>query len=235
MPQALIFDVFGTLVDWRNGVAREAAPFLRRYAPQADAHAFADAWRQRYAPAMSEVREGRRPFVILDTLHRENLLALLPDFGIDPGSLPSSELDDLNLAWHRLDPWPDTVAGLTRLKTRFIIAPHSNGNIRLMIDLAKWAGLPWDAILGAELVRSYKPNRETYLGAVVALDLPAAEVCMVAAHNYDLAAARACGLSTAFVPRPLEYGPGQTTDLAPAGQWDFIAPDIGALASQLGA
>jgi 2-haloacid dehalogenase len=234
MPQALIFDVFGTLVDWRNGVAREAAAFLHSHAPEADPHAFADAWRRRYAPAMAEVREGRRPFVRLDTLHRENLAVILPDFGIDPARVAAAELDELTLAWHRLDPWPDTVAGLTRLKTRFIIAPHSNGNIRLMIDIAKRAGLPWDAILGAELVRSYKPNRETYLGAVDTLGLAPGEVCMVAAHNYDLVAARACGLATAFVPRPQEHGPGQTTDLVPAEAWDFIAPDIGALASHLG-
>jgi 2-haloacid dehalogenase len=234
MPQALIFDVFGTLVDWRNGVAREAAPFLRRYAPAADPHAFADAWRKRYAPAMAEVREGKRHFVRLDTLHRENLEAILPDFGIDASKVTEAELDELNMAWHRLDPWPDTVPGLARLKTQFIIAPHSNGNIRLMIDIARRTGLAWDAILGAELVRSYKPNPETYMGAVETLGLPAAEVCMVAAHNYDLAAARACGLATAFVPRPHEHGPGQTTDLAPAAAWDFIAPGLGALASRLG-
>ena len=171
--QALVFDVFGTVVDWRSGVARESAAFLARYAPGADPAAFADAWRRRYQPAMEEIRSGRRPFARLDVLHRENLEALLPEFGIDPASVPPSELDALNLAWHRLDPWPDSVPGLTRLKRRFIIAPLSNGNIRLMLDMAKRAGLPWDAILGAELAQAYKPSPEAYLRTAEALMLRA--------------------------------------------------------------
>jgi len=233
--QALLFDVFGTVVDWRSCVAREAAPFLSRYGASADPHAFADAWRRRYAPAMEEVRAGRRGYVRLDVLHRENLLAILPDFGIDPAGVPETEIDSLNHAWHRLDPWPDSVAGLTRLKQRFIIAPLSNGNIRLMIDIAKRAGLPWDAILGAELVQTYKPRPEAYLGTADILGLPPSAICMVAAHNSDLAAARACGLRTAFIPRPTEHGPGQTTDFVPADAWDFVADDITVLADQLGA
>jgi 2-haloacid dehalogenase len=233
--QALLFDVFGTVVDWRSGVAREAAPFLERHIAGADPHAFADAWRRRYAPAMEEVRAGRRDYVRLDVLHRENLLAILPDFGIDPADVTDTEIDELNHAWHRLDPWPDAVAGLTRLKQRFIIAPLSNGNIRLMLDIAKRAGLPWDAILGAELVKTYKPRPEAYLGTADILGLQPSEICMVAAHNSDLAAARGCGLRTAFIPRHTEHGPGQTTDFTPADTWDHIADTIAALADQLGA
>ena len=183
---------------------------------------------------MAEVRSGRRPFVRLDTLHRENLVALLADVGIDPERVPDAELDDLNLAWHRLDPWPDVAAGLTRLKTRYIVAPLSNGNVILMLDMAKRAGLPWDAILGAELAQAYKPSPEAYLRTVDILAMRPEEVCMVAAHNGDLAAARACGLRTAFVPRPAEHGPGQTTDLQPDQDWDIVARDFEDLADKLG-
>ncbi len=234
--RALVFDVFGTVVDWRSGVARDAAPFLARHAKShVDPAAFADAWRQRYDPAMEAVRSGRRPFVRLDVLHWENLVAILPAFGIDPAKVPAAELDELNLAWHRLDPWPDVVAGLTRLKRRYVIAPLSNGNVALMLDMAKRAGLPWDAILGAELAQAYKPDPEAYLRTVDILAMRPDEVCMVAAHNSDLAAARACGLATAFVPRPTEHGPGQTRDLRPEQDWDMIARDFGELADKLGA
>ena len=233
--RALVFDVFGTVVDWRGGVAREAAPFLRRHgAGAADPFAFADAWRRLYSPAMEAVRSGHRPFVRLDVLHRENLEAVLPGFGIDPAAVPAAELAELTLAWHRLDPWPDSVAGLTRLKAGFIIAPLSNGNIVLMIDMAKRAGLPWDAILGAEVAQAYKPMPEAYLRTAEVLALRPQQLCMVAAHNGDLAAARACGLRTAFVPRPAEHGPGQTTDLGPEQDWDVVAPDLVALAQALG-
>ena len=233
--QALLFDVFGTIVDWRSGVAREAAPFLVRFAPgPADPAAFADAWRRRYSPAMEEVRSGRRPFVRLDVLHRENLVAALREFGVDPAEVPPSELDSLNLAWRRLDPWPDSVPGLCRLKRRFIVAPLSNGNIRLMVDIAKRAGLPWDAILGAEIAEAYKPSPEAYLRNAEALMLKSEQVCLVAAHNDDLAAARRCGLRTAFIPRPTEHGPGQTSDLEPQQDWEAVARDMEDLASQLG-
>jgi 2-haloacid dehalogenase len=232
--QALVFDVFGTVVDWRGGVARESAAFLARYAPGADPVAFADAWRRRYAPAMEEVRSGRRPFVRLDLLHRENLESVLPEFEVDPASIPPSELNALNLAWRRLDPWPDSVPGLTRLKRRFIIAPLSNGNIRLMLDLAKRAGLPWDAILGAEIAQAYKPAPEAYLRTAETLMLKPEQVGLVAAHNDDLAAARRCGLRTAFVARPTEHGPGQTTDLGPEEDWDVIAGDLENLLGRLG-
>jgi len=232
--QALVFDVFGTVVDWRSGVARELAVFLARYAPSADPAAFADAWRRLYAPAMEEVRSGRRPFVRLDVLHRENLKAVLPEFGIDRSAVPASELDALNLAWHRLDPWPDSVAGLTRLKSGFLIAPLSNGNIRLMLDIAKRVGLPWDAILGAEVAQAYKPAAEAYLRTAEALMLEPRQVCLVAAHNDDLAAARRCSLRTAFIPRPTEHGPEQTIDLGPAEDWDIVASDLMDLADLLG-
>jgi 2-haloacid dehalogenase len=233
--RALLFDVFGTVVDWRSGVAREAALFLTRYgADNADPFAFADAWRRRYAPAMEEVRSGRRPFTRLDILHRENLAAILPDFDIDPARVAAAELDNLNLAWHRLDPWPDAVAGLTRLKVRYIIAPLSNGNIALLLNMAKHAGLPWDAILGAEVAQAYKPTPESYLRTADMLALRPDEICLVAAHNSDLAAARSCGFSTAFVPRSLENRAGQAADTAPAQDWDLIAEDFKALATKLG-
>ena len=233
--QALVFDVFGTVVDWRSGIAREAAPFLARHAPAADPEAFADAWRQRYSPSMEEVRAGHRPFTRLDVLHRESLSAILPAFGVDPSSIPAPELDALNLAWHRLDPWPDCVPGLERLGRRFVIAPLSNGNIRLLLDMAKRAGLPWDAILGAEIAQAYKPTPETYLRTAEALMLEPEQICLVAAHNGDLAAARRCGLRTAFIPRPNEHGPGQTTDLTPEQSWDAVAASMQDLADQLGA
>jgi 2-haloacid dehalogenase len=233
--RALVFDVFGTVVDWRSGIARAAAPFLVRHgAAGVDPAAFADVWRKRYDPAMEAVRGGRRSFARLDVLHRENLDAILPEFGIDPVRVPPAELDGLNLAWHRLDPWPDVVPGLLRLKARFIIAPLSNGNVILMLDMAKRAGLPWDAILGAELAQAYKPDPEAYLRTVDILAMRPDEVCMVAAHNGDLAAARACGLATAFVPRPAEHGPGQTRDLRPEQDWDVVARDFDDLAGKFG-
>jgi 2-haloacid dehalogenase len=233
--RALVFDTFGTTVDWRTGIVRDAAPFLADYgAPDADPAAFADAWRRRYAPSMEEVRSGRRPFTRLDALHRENLVAVLPDFGIDPAGIPPAILDDLNRAWHRLDPWPDSLAGLHRLRKRFIIAPLSNGNIILLTNMAKRAGIPWDVILGAEVVQAYKPTPESYLRTVDVLGMRPEEVGLVAAHNSDLAAARSLGLKTVFVPRPREHGPGQMTDLAPAQDWDVVAADFEDLADQLG-
>ncbi len=233
--KALGFDVFGTVVDWRGGVARDAAPFLQRHAPDADPLAFADAWRRQYQPAMERVRTQGRPFTKLDILHRENLEIILADFGIDPAAVPSAELDELNLAWHRLDPWPDVVVGLTRLKSRFIIATLSNGNVALMVDMAKRAGLPWDAILGAEPVRAYKPSPEAYLRTADMLGLKPEELCLVAAHNSDLDAARACGLKTAFVLRPKDQGLGQHTDLTPEQDWDVVSDDFCDLADQVGA
>jgi 2-haloacid dehalogenase len=233
--KALLFDTFGTVVDWRNGVARELAPFLARHGRgDLDAHALADAWRKRYQPAMEQVRSGARPFTRLDILHRENLEAVLRDHGIDPGALPAAEVDELNRAWHRLNPWPDSVPGLTRLRTRYFIAPLSNGNIALLANMAKRASLPWDAVLGAEAAQAYKPTPEAYLRTADMLGLPPSACMMVAAHNNDLAAARSCGLRTAFIPRPTEHGPSQTTDLSATSDWDVVAADMEDLAARLG-
>lgn len=230
--KALVFDIFGTVVDWRSGVAREAAPLLKQHAPGLDPFDFADAWRRQYSPAMEEVRSGRRPYVRLDVLHRENLVKVLDHYEIK--GLTEAQIDELNLAWHRLDPWQDSVEGLHALKRKFIIAPLSNGNIRLMVDMAKRAGLPWDAILGAEVVKAYKPSPQVYNETVDILGLAPAELCLVAAHNGDLAAARKCGLSTAFILRPNEHGPKQKTDLKAEQAWDFVAGDLKELAGKLG-
>ncbi|MDR3100263.1 MAG: haloacid dehalogenase type II [Paraburkholderia sp.] len=230
--KALVFDVFGTVVDWRSGVAREAQAFLSRHAPGLDPFEFADAWRREYSPAMEEVRSGRRPYVRLDVLHRENLVKVLSRRGI--AGVPDAQVDALNLAWHHLDPWPDAVEALYRLKRRFIIAPLSNGNIRLMVDIAKRASLPWDAILGAEVVRAYKPSPRVYSETAEILGIAPAELCLVAAHNSDLAAARQCGLATAFVARTTEHGAHQKTDLEAQEAWDFVVDDLLALAALLG-
>ncbi len=233
--RALVFDVFGTVVDWRSGVIGEVTEFARRHAQTTvDSAAFADIWRSHYSPSMEEVRSGRRPFTRLDVLHRESLEKTLATFGVSVASLPAQALTELNLAWHRLDPWPDSVPGLIRLKRRYIIAPLSNGNIRLMLDMAKRAGLPWDAILGAEIAQAYKPAPQAYLRTAEILDLRPEQICMVAAHNSDLAAARLCGMRTAFIPRPAEHGPGQTKDLVPEQDWDVVARDMLDLAQKLG-
>jgi len=225
MIQAVIFDVFGTCVDWRSSIAREVA----RQMPQVDALAFADAWRGEYDPAMARIRDGNRGYVALDDLHFENLTHVCADFGVSPPD-PIA----LNHAWEELDPWPDVVSGLTTLKRTHVIAPCSNGSIALMTRLARYGALPWDCILGAELAQDYKPKAQVYLASCAALRLPAKEVMMVAAHNNDLVAARAAGLATGFVPRPAEHGVGQTTDLAPSEAWDIIANDFNDLAEQLG-
>jgi 2-haloacid dehalogenase len=222
VPQALIFDVFGTCVDWRTSVAREVAATL----PGIDAAAFAEAWRAEYQPAMARVRDGARGYVPLDDLHLENLHLVAARFGVDAPEV-------LNAAWERLDPWPDVVPGLSAMKARRIVAPCSNGSIALMTRLARHADLPWDCILGADIARDYKPKPGVYLAAVRALRLDPAEVMMVAAHNDDLAAARAAGLATGFVARPTEHGPAQTTDLAPESDWDVVAADFRDLAEKL--
>lgn len=232
--KALLFDVFGTVVDWRSGVSGELGAFLDRHGIEGlDPLVLADAWRAGYQPAMENVRSGRRPFVPLDLLHREMLEAVLRNNGLDPDAFAEPDLYDLSRAWHRLDPWPDAVEGLTRLKAGHIVAPLSNGNVSLLLNMARHAGLPWDAILGAEVVQAYKPTPQSYLRTVALLDLAPEEACLVAAHNTDLAAARACGLRTAFVLRPTEHGPAQTTDLAPTDDWDFVADDLIALSQIL--
>lgn len=232
-PRALLFDVFGTCVDWRAGVAREVAALAAARGVEIDAHALADAWRARYQPQMETVRSGARAWTTLDVLHRESLDDVLA--GTPLGVASPAERDALTLAWHRLDPWPDTVPGLTRLQRRFIVAPHSNGNIALLVDMARRAGLPWDAILGAETARAYKPLPASYRNNVALLGLEPGEAMMVAAHEDDLIAAAACGLRTAFVARPTEHGPGQTTDLAPTVPHDAVARDLVHLAELLSA
>ncbi|ACL59279.1 haloacid dehalogenase type II [Methylobacterium nodulans] len=229
--QALIFDVFGTLLDWHGGVAREAARLLGPLRPDLDGGAFARAWRDRYQPGMEPIRQGARDFADLDTLHAESLEEVLAAEGL--GSVAPETKRELVLAWHRLDAWPDVAEGLGRLKPRVLLAPCSNAHIRLAIAHARRNGLPWDAILGAELARDYKPKPAVYLRAVEALRLAPGEVMMVAAHSSDLAAAAACGLATAHIARPDEKGPG-TGETAPSVPVDIAARDIGDLARQLG-
>ncbi len=228
-PKALFFDVFGTLIDWRTSIAREAEIALRPLGHSLDWLAFADAWRDEYQPAMEAVRSGRMAFCKLDLLHRANLDRIMPRFGI---SAPEEVLRHLNLAWHRLDAWPDVAAGLVRLKRRYWLAPVSNGNISLMVDLARRNGFPWDAILGAEVAGDYKPKPRVYLSACEAFDLPPGDCMMVAAHSRDLSHAGACGLRSAHVARPNEHGPGKG-EAAPKVPVDFTAASLEDLADQL--
>jgi 2-haloacid dehalogenase len=232
--RACLFDVFGTVVDWRTSVSRDLAAFAKEKAIAGiDWLEFAVEWRKLYQPSMEEVRSGRRPFTILDVLHKESLEKLIARYGVK--GLSASDVDHMNRAWHRLDPWPDALAGLERLKKKFIIAPCSNGNIALMVNMAKRAGLPWDCILGAETARAYKPMPQAYLASCRQLGLEPGAVMMIAAHNNDLKAAKAQGLKTAFVARPMEHGPGQTSDLAPEMNYvDMPAKDFVDLAAKLG-
>jgi 2-haloacid dehalogenase len=230
--RALAFDVFGTVVDWRSGVARETKAMLEPRGHALDWSAFALAWRRQYQPAMEAVRSGARPYVRLDQLHYEMLGRVLADFRVELGE---AERRALALAWRRLDPWPDAVAGLTRLKRRFIVAAVSNANLALAVAMAKRAGLPWDVILGAEVARAYKPQDAVYDGAADLLDLRPAEVMMVACHVWDLRAAAARGLRAAFVARPDEYGPGEGGEAPKPGEFDIVASDFIDLAGQLGA
>ena len=230
--KALFFDVFGTVVDWRNSIAAEVDRFSDEKGLGLDGQAFALSWRRRYVPAMARIRSGERGFIDLDTLHRENLIEVLDEFGID--GLPDSDIEHLNMVWHRLNPWPDSVPGLTRLKSKFILATMSNGNVKLMIDMAKHGGLPWDMILGAEIAKSYKPDPETYLAGCRMLRLAPEECMMVAAHNGDLVAASELGLKTAFIARPTEYGPEQTVDFKAEHDFDVIAESMEGVADKLG-
>ncbi len=227
-PRALVFDIFGTVVDWYGTIAGE----VRGRGLPVDGGAFALAWRAGYAPAMQAVREGRLPWTSIDGLHRRILDRLLAERGL---SLPEATVANLNRAWHRLTPWPDAVEGLHRLKTRFPIATLSNGNVSLLLAMARHAGLPWDTIFSAELFGHYKPDPECYLGACRLLDLPPAQVMLVAAHPSDLRGAKAAGLATALVPRPDERGPGGPTEPCQAGEFDVVARDFLDLADQLGA
>jgi 2-haloacid dehalogenase len=230
--EALFFDVFGTLMDWRSSVAREAERMLVPLGHRLDWLAFADAWRNEYQPGMEEVRSGRIPFSKLDVLHRHNLERILPRFGLS--GLSEDALRDLNLTWHRLDAWPDVSAAFVRLKRKFKLAPCSNGNISQMVDLARRNDLAWDAILGAEIAGDYKPKPRVYLAACAALDLPPERCMMVAAHSRDLAAAGKCGLRTAHVARRDEYGPG-TGEAGPTVPVDVAGQDLIEVADKLGA
>jgi 2-haloacid dehalogenase len=231
--RVLVFDVFGTVVDWRSSIIRELEAFGRERRIAADWTALADAWRAGYQPAMERVRKGERPWTVLDDLHRETLESLLPKFGI--GGLSETQVVHLVHAWHRLDPWPDAVAGLTRLKRRYIIGTLSNGNVALLLNMAKHTGLPWDMIFSAELARHYKPAPETYLSVPNFLRIEPAKVMLVAAHNADLVAATRQGLKTGFVARPTEYGPHQSRDLMAEHAFDIVARDFIHLAELMGA
>jgi len=231
LVEALFFDVFGTLVDWRTSIAREAELVLAPLGKTADWTAFADAWRGQYQPGMEEVRSGRQPFARLDVLHRRNLERILPKFGLQ--DLSDDTLRELNLAWHRLDPWKDVPVGLARLKKKFWIAPVSNGNISLMVDLARRNNFPWDAILGAEVAQDFKPKPRVYLAACEAFAREPERCMMVAAHSKDLEAAAQCGLRTAHVARPDEYG-ANTGESGPAVKVDYAAKSLLELAEQLG-
>lgn len=224
-PKAFIFDVFGTIVDWRNGVATETQQWFETKGLDLDPFEFADAWRSKYQPAMERIRSGNRGYVPLDTLHLENLNELLNERNLD-ANFSEVEKSELNRAWEKLPPWSDSVPGLTALKKRAIIAPCSNGSIALMTRLAKFGKLPWDCIVGAEVAKNYKPHPQAYLGSVAALGLVPAEVVMVAAHNDDLRAAREVGLKTAFIPRRIEHGEKQTSDLEPNANWNYVIEKI---------
>lgn len=228
----MVFDTFGTVVDWRSAIIAEGQALGARKGLTVDWAAFADAWRAGYGPAMNRVRTGALPWTKLDVLHRMTLDTLLTRFSIQ--GLSEAEIDHLNRIWHRLKGWPDSVPGLTRLATRYTLSPLSNGNVSLLTNMGKFAGLPWDVILSTELVRHYKPDRETYLMPGEFFDLPPAQVMMVAAHVGDLNAARALGLKTAYVHRPLEYGPGRATARPAAGTYDVQVDDMRALATALG-
>ena len=230
--KAVTFDVFGTVVDWRTSIAREVESLAVKKKFAVDGQRFADAWRELYQPSMTKVRDGKVPWTVLDDLHRMNLLQVLETFGID--QLSEEEIEHLNRAWHRLDPWPDAVAGLQRLKQHYIIGTLSNGNVALIVNMAKFSELPWDVVLGAEIARHYKPQPEAYLRSAEILGLEPKECMLVAAHNGDLAAAGRCGFQTAFVPRPTEYGSEQTTDLAAEYDCDVVAGDFIELAQILG-
>ena len=230
--RVMTFDVFGTVVDGRSSIISEMQALEGRTQISGDWAAFADRWRGGYGPAMRRVRTGELPWTKIDDLHRMILDTLVPEFGLE--HLGDAELDDLNRVWHRLRPWPDTLAGLTRLRERYVLATLSNGNVSLLVNMAKNAGLPWDAVLSAELAQAYKPDPEVYRKAADLLGLRPEQVMMVAAHGGDLRASAEVGFRTAYVPRPLEYGPDSQRDLTPDASFDLVASDFGDLADQLG-
>lgn len=230
--KALVFDVFGTVVDWRGSIVAEGRALGRKKRRDIDWEAFADAWRAGYAPAMDKVRRGELPWASIDVLHRKILGELLAKFKIT--TLSEDEKAEFNRVWHRLKPWPDAVKGLSRLKKRYTIATLSNGNMALLVNMAKHAGLPWDCVISAELFRHYKPDREVYLGASRLLGVRPRKLMMVAAHKSDLGAAAAAGLRTAFVQRPKEFGDPTKKDVTPEKRFDLNVKDFGELAAQLG-
>ncbi|MGY3527757.1 2-haloacid dehalogenase [Bradyrhizobium embrapense] len=231
--KALVFDVFGTVVDWRSSLINDFTKWGETRGIKADWTALVDGWRAVYTASMDEVRKNpQNGYVILDVLHRRSLEKLVAQFDIK--GLTEADLQHLTLGWHRLRGWPDSVAGLTRLKSKYIISPLSNGNVALLTNMAKFAGLPWDLVMSAELFEHYKPDPETYLGAARLLGLPPEQVMMVAAHNYDLKHAQKHGLKTAFVARPTEYGPLQKVDFEATGSWDIVAKDFGEIATRMG-
>jgi 2-haloacid dehalogenase len=227
--RAVLFDVFGTVVDWRSGIAAAVGAFAARHGLDLDASAFADSWRGRYQPAMQRVRSGARPFATLDTLHRENLDGALRELGLS--GFDPAELDELARGWHFLPPWPDSVAGIAAIRRGYITGPLSNGNTSLLVDMAKTAGLPWDVILGSDVSRAYKPDPAAYRAPGALLGLDPGEVMLAAAHEPDLAAAREAGLAAAYIARPLEYGPG--TAKAATGHWDLAGTSVTEIAGLL--
>src|SRR5437867_52978 len=231
MIRALTFDTYGTVVDWRTSVLDELRALAERKSFTLDGVAFLDEWKAAYRPGMDQVNRGARPWTTVDAIYRRRLEELLAKYGV---TLATDEIDALTRVWWRLRPWPDALAGLRRLKQRYIVSPLSNASFIGMVELARFAGLPWDCIITAENARCYKPRPEVYRTAISLLGLRPDEVMMVAAHNYDLAAARREGMATAFVPRPLEFGPGQKTDLEPEFAWDVVAKSFEDLAARLG-
>jgi 2-haloacid dehalogenase len=230
-PKALLFDIFGTVFDWRGSIIEEGLAWGKARGLEADWPRFANAWRAGYRPALDRVRRGEAPWAKLDVLHRENLERLLPELGLT--GMTEAEREDWNRVWHRLKPWPEAVPALARIRTKYTTAPLSNGNFSLLTALSKHAGISWDAIISVELAKRYKPDAEAYLTAVDLLDLRPSEAMLVAAHFQDLDAGRECGLQTAFVYRPTEYGPGHVADKAAPGQYDIVANDLAELATQL--
>jgi len=231
--RAVLFDVFGTVVDWRSGIAAAIAAFAEPRGLDVCPYAFADTWRQWYQPAMQRVRSGARPFVSLDVLHRENLDEALREHGLEPGEFSADELDALSRAWHFLPPWPDSAAGIAAIKRNYIVGPLSNGNTALLLDMAKAAGLDWDLILGSDLSGAYKPDPTAYRWPAALLGLEPGEVMLAAAHEADLAAAREAGLATAFIARPFERGPDAVGPTVPSGDWDLAGTSITEIADRL--
>ena len=231
--RAMIFDVFGTVVDWRGSISRQAGAFGRTKGIEADWDSFADTWRSKYGPYMNKVRSGELPWTNLDGLHRMSLEVVLDEFGIT--GLCEGDLREMTLFWHRLRPWSDVVPGLYRLKSRYVISPMSNGNIAMMTNMAKHSGIPWDCVLGAEVARHYKPDPESYLTTVALLGLEPEQVVMSAAHARDLIAAGKLGLRTAYIPRPMEHGPNPSPEPVPAPEFDVTATDFVDLAAKMGA